>query len=230
MPEAIRSVFNVKGRRELYLASMGIYVFKTKVLKEVLSGHEADFGKEVIPKAIERYKACGYVFDDYWRDIGTIDSFYEANLELTRDKPRYDFLSLTERVFTRPRFLPPTKLFSSALSNVLISEGSVIEGARIENSVVGLRSVVRKGSVLRKAVMMGNDYYMTASPLQAGGLGVGRHCRIENCILDKNVRIGDRVTIQNQAGVREKDGENYYIRDGIVIIPKGASIPEGTKI
>jgi len=184
----------------------------------------------VIPKAIENHKAYGYVFNGYWRDIGTIKSFYEANIELTRMKPKFDFLSLTERVFTRPRFLPPTKVVASSLNRTLMSEGCILEGADVDESVIGLRSIVRKGSVVKRTVVLGNDFYMHENPLASGGLGIGRNCRIQNCIIDKNVKIGDRVTITNPKRIREKDGDNYYIRGGIVIIPKGATILDRTVI
>ena len=229
IPQSIREIFNVKGRQALYLASMGIYVFRSKVLGEILSGQETDFGKEILPKSIERHKVFGYVFNDYWRDIGTIASFYEANIELTKPDPSFNFLSPTGRIFTRARFLPPSKFISADLQNTLIAEGCVLEGARIEASVIGLRSIVRQGSVIRKSVLMGNDFYEAAGTGRHG-FGIGKNCLIENCILDKNVRVGDRVSITNKKGIREKDGPTYHIRDGIVIIPKGVTIPSETKI
>ncbi|MBI3307229.1 MAG: glucose-1-phosphate adenylyltransferase [Candidatus Omnitrophica bacterium] len=228
IPKTIRDDFELKGSKDLYLASMGVYVFKPKVLIDLLSGKEADFGREVIPKAIQKYKAYGFVFSGYWRDIGTIRSFYEASIELTKQNPQFTFISPTGRIFTRARFLPPSKILSAELKNVLMAEGCVLEGARIEDSVIGLRSIVRKGTVIRQSALMGNDLYETGR--QVHPIGIGEGCVIENCILDKNVRIGNRVSITNTAKVREKDGENYYIRDGIVIIPKGAVIGDGTKI
>lgn len=230
IPDPIRKIFKVQGHRELYLASMGVYVFKPKVLTQILAGKEADFGREVIPKAIEKFKAYGYVFNGYWRDIGTIRSFYEASIELTRPEPEFNFLAPTGRIFTRARFLPPSKILSADLKNCLMAEGCILEGAKIDDSVVGLRTVVREGSVVRKSVLMGNDFYETGKPVSGHALGIGKDCRIENCILDKNVCIGKDVSITNSKGVREVDAENYYIRDGIVIIPKGVMIPDGTKI
>ncbi len=230
IPDPIRKIFGVSSQRELYLASMGVYVFKSKVLIEVLSGKEADFGREVIPKSIGRHKAFGYVFNDYWRDIGTIRSFFEASLELTKSHPPFNFLAPKSRIFTRARFLPPSKILSGELSNALMAEGCILEGAHIEDSVIGLRSVVREGSVVRKSVLMGNDLYESEKPASRVALGIGKNCHIQNCILDKNVSIGNNVSILNTRGIKEKDDENYYIRDGIVIIPKGVTIPEGTKI
>lgn len=230
VPPNIRSLYGLKGRGDLYLASMGVYVFNPKVLIEVLKGREADFGKEVIPKAIRKSKVYGYVFNGYWRDIGTIDSFYEASIDLTKTSPPFNFDSWEGRIFTRPRFLPPTRILSTELNQVLLPEGCSLEGSFIEESVIGLRSIIRKGTVIRRSVLMGNDYYDPPSAKVRYSLGVGKNCRIENCIIDKNVCIGDKVSITNSRRVKEEDGHNYFIRDGIVIVPKGAVIEAGTKI
>ncbi|HTL47702.1 MAG TPA: glucose-1-phosphate adenylyltransferase [Verrucomicrobiae bacterium] len=230
IPQNIREAFNLTAKKDLYLASMGVYVFKPKVLSELLSGNETDFGKEIIPKAIKQSQVYGYVFDDYWRDIGTIRAFFDANLELTKKNPPFDFMSQEGRIFTRARFLPPNSIFNSQLDNVLLSEGCMIDGAHVEESVIGVRAFIREGSVIRKSVIMGNDFYEPAKSAAKHPLGIGRNCRIENCILDKNVRIGNNVTITNHKGVQEEDGKNYFIREGLVIIPKGAVIEDGTKI
>ena len=230
IPDTIRSVFNVKTRSEAYLASMGIYVFQAKALKAVLSGREADFGKEVIPKAIDRHKVYGYVFNGYWRDIGTIGAFYHANIELTHQSPAFRFFQPGSVIFTRSRFLPPTKIFGAAIKDVLIADGCILENSKIEGSVIGLRSVVQKGSHIRDSVIMGNDFYEMEKPRSKVPVGIGKNCKIRNCILDKNVRIGNGVTIANVRKVEEEDGENYHIRDGVVIIPKGVTIPDGTVI
>lgn len=230
MPDSIRSAFEVKSKQqELYLASMGIYVFKAKVLIDLLAGREADFGKEVIPKAIGKYNVFGFVYNGYWRDIGTIEGFYEANIDLTQPAPHFNFAEPKGVIFTRARFLPPSTILSASMKNALISDGCVIEESEIEESIIGLRSVIRKGSVIKRSVVMGNDFYETEKP-KVPSLGIGKNCRIENCILDKNVRIGNNVSILNPDKVQEKDGENYYIRDGIVIIPKNVYIPDGTQI
>lgn len=229
MPDTIRTAFNVKSKHtELYMASMGIYVFKAKVLIDLLAGREADFGKEIIPKAIEKYQAFGYVFSGYWRDIGTIEGYYEASIDLTKAAPEFAFSDPGGVIFTRARFLPPSTISGAKLKSALIADGCMIEEAEISDSVIGLRSVIRKGSVISGSVIMGNDYYehgKTAKPA-----GIGKNCRIENCILDKNVKIGNNVTITNARKLQEHDGENYYIRDGIVIIPKDTHIPDGTEI
>jgi len=230
MPDTIRSTFGVKGSKELYLASMGIYVFRVSVLRKVLEGNETDFGKEVIPKTIQNFKACGYVFNGYWRDIGTIEAFYDANIELTHPKPQFDFLSHNERIFTRARFLPPTRIYSSTIKDVLLTEGCLIEDAKIEQSVVGLRTMIGKDSVIQESIIMGNDFYEDQGSKKQPAIGIGQNCKLRHCIIDKNVRIGNSVTMVNSAKVWEKDGDNYYIRDGIIIIPKGAVITDGTKI
>lgn len=230
MPESLRQTFNVKGKHDVYLASMGIYAFKAKVLVDVLSGREADFGKEVIPKAIGKHNVYGYVFNDYWRDIGTIESFFEASLELTEASPPFTFFTPNGVIFTRARFLPPNKIFGGDLREALVSEGCHIHDAKIESSVVGVRSIIREGSHLKRVVMMGNDFYEGEKRGRGASLGIGKNCRIENCILDKNVSIGNNVTITNASKIEEKDGDNYHIREGIVIIPKGVSIPDGTTI
>ncbi len=230
MPKSLCELYQVKSKNPMYLASMGIYVFKRDVLMDVLQGHEKDFGKEIIPKAIQQHKVYGYVFNGYWRDIGTIGSFYEASLELTNTNPPFSFLSPEGRIFTRPRFLPPSKIQETELDHVLMSEGCILNGAKIHRTVVGLRSVVGSGTVIRDSILMGNDYYEWPESGKDRKVGVGKNCVIENCILDKNAGIGDNVSITNAPKIDEKDGENYYIRDGIVIIPKGAHIPSGTKI
>ncbi len=230
IPQNIRETFHVKGKKEQYLASMGVYVFRAPVLVDLLKGKETDFGKEIIPKAIDRYNAFGYVFDDYWRDIGTIGAFFEASIELTQKNPPFDFMSPKGRIFTRARFLPPTRIFSGQLDRVMLGEGSFIEGAHVEDSVIGVRSMIRSGSVVRRSVIMGNDFYEHGKGKSKYALGIGQNCRIHNCIIDKNVRIGNHVSITNRKNVQEEDGKNYHIRDGIVIIPKGAVIEDGTKI
>ncbi|MEI7752097.1 MAG: glucose-1-phosphate adenylyltransferase [Candidatus Omnitrophota bacterium] len=230
MPKPLCDLHRVKAKGPMYLASMGIYVFNRDVLLDVLAGGEKDFGREIIPKAIKNYKVFGHVFTGYWRDIGTIGSFYEASIELTNTNPPFSFMSPEGRIFTRPRFLPPSKILETELDHVVMSEGCILTGAKIQHSVVGLRSVVGQGTVVRKSVLMGNDYYEWPDPAQDHRIGVGKNCVIENCIIDKNVSIGDGVSITNAKAIDEKDGDHYYIRDGIVIIPKGVHIPSGTKI
>lgn len=220
-----------KSRGNRYLASMGIYVFKASVLEKLLQGQETDFGKELIPRAIKTYKTYGFVFKDYWRDIGTIRSFYEANLELTTRNPRFSFIAPEGPIYTHPRFLRPSKIEGSRLKNVLLSEGCIILNSDIESSIVGLRSIIGRRVEIKRSILMGVDadfskggQSMTTEP------SIGDGSIIENAILDKNVRIGKNVKILNKKGIVDLDGDNYYVRDKIVVIPKNTVIPDGTII
>ncbi len=230
-PKSVTQGDSFKGK---YLASMGIYAFRAPILKKVLSGSESDFGKEVIPNSISHLRGYGYVFDGYWRDIGTIGSFYETSLELTLPEPPFSFGSLEGRIYTHPRFLPPLSIADSEIHHSLLSEGSRIEKSKIQHSVIGLRSMIQEGAMIKNTIMMGADYYDGAGKFSSRSivipLGVGRNCHIENAILDKNVRIGSGVKIANRRKIANLDGDNFYIRDGIVVVPKNAIIKAGTII
>ncbi len=230
MPKNICEEFNVTQAEPMFMASMGIYVFKNDVLRSVLSGSEKDFGKEVIPRAIKNFKVYGYVFNGYWRDIGTIQSFFDASLDLAKPNPPFDFIDPDGPVYTRSRFLPPSYMDGANLKSVLLGEGCVLKGVEIEEAVIGVRSVVGAGTALKRVVLMGNDYYDGIGEGAYHKVGIGKNCRIENCIIDKNVLIDDGVSIVNSAGVQHADAPNYVIREGIVIIPKNAHIQSGTKI
>ncbi|MBI4970791.1 MAG: glucose-1-phosphate adenylyltransferase [Candidatus Omnitrophica bacterium] len=212
-----------------FLASMGVYVFKASVLERLLSGTESDFGKELIPKALFNYKAYGYFFNDYWRDIGTIHSYYEASMEMTGPIPPFSFFS-EEKVFTHPRFLPPSAVMESQLDQVLIPEGCRIHQAKIKRTIVGLRSVIQKGACVENTVLMGADYYEWKVPNGFPPIGIGEGSKINRAIIDKNARIGKNVIIENSKRVENFDSLNYCIRDGIVIIPKNGVIPDGAVI
>lgn len=220
-----------------YLASMGIYVFSPWVLDELLAAHpEAnDFGKEIIPAALDRYRVAAHYFQGYWEDIGTIESFYRANLALAQPG-QFALYDPEFPLYTRPRFLSPTRFNDTHVESSLIAEGSIIGRARIEGSVVGIRSVIHNGVELDGALVMGNDVYETETERAASiargkpPLGIGEGTIIRRAIIDKNCRIGAGVRIENAAGVRDADGEQHYVRDGIVIIPKDAVIPDGTVI
>jgi glucose-1-phosphate adenylyltransferase len=218
-------------RRRRWLASMGIYVFKAGILERVLKDESRiDFGHDVLPEVYKHCRVFAYPFSGYWRDIGTIRAFYDANVALTADRPPFDFYSPTAPIYTHPRFLPASKLRRCSISNAVVSEGVIADGASFWRSVIGIRSIVREGSVLSRTVMMGADYYDERRPRNRPALGIGRHCRIEKAIIDKNARIGDNVRITNERSVRQLDGDGYYIRDGIVVIEKNATIPAGTVI
>jgi glucose-1-phosphate adenylyltransferase len=220
------------------LASMGIYIFRPDVLREVLEESDAeDFGRQIIPAAIESRRVYGFLFDGYWEDIGTIRSFYEANLALTLPNPPFDFYNPQRPIYSRPRFLPPSRVDDCHLDRVALAEGCIVDKADIRESVIGLRSIVRAGAHLTRTVMMGADFYETYERqlenrrLNIPDVGIGRDSRIEGAIIDKNARIGEDVIIRAHEDEAEFiETENYTIKDGVVVIPKNAVIPDGTVI
>jgi glucose-1-phosphate adenylyltransferase len=218
-------------REERYLASMGIYVFNTAVLKNLLDNDLPDFGKHVIPASIEKHKVFSYIFEGYWKDIGTIRSFWEANVALTEVVPDFNFYDVEAPIHTRMRFLPPSKINCCDLNRCLLSEGCIISGHRILHSIVGIRAIVGPGSVVEHSVIMGADYYeMDGAPAGLPRVGVGRDCFIRNAIVDKNARIGDGSYITPDSKPDNTVTDQYTIREGIIVIPKNAVIPPGTRI
>src|SRR5579862_8505759 len=218
---------------ELYQASIGIYIFNRDVLIEALDNEFADFGKHIIPKAIKDYTVCAYIFQGYWEDIGTIRAFFDANLNLTDRVPAYSFFDTENPVYTHARFLPASKVNAATLKQVVISDGCIISDAHLERCVIGVRSYVDSGTTLRHCIVMGSDFYevdMASKEKHATKLGIGKNCTIDHAIIDKNARIGDNVVISPEGKPANFDGENYYIRDGIVIVPKNAVIPTGSWI
>ena len=222
----------------VYLALMGITVFERDVLREVLlaAPQASDFGKGVLPAAIAGRRVVSYPFDGYWSDIGTVRSFYDASLALAGPEPGFDLYDEDAPVFTHARMLPPAKVEDAHVTRSMIGEGAVVVGATVEDSVVGIRSYLSAGSVLRRTVMLGADYLPWRDPARRPGLnpplapGVGEGSVVENAIIDKNVQIGPGCRITNEAGVDHADGDGWYIRDGIVVLPKNAVLPEGTVI
>jgi glucose-1-phosphate adenylyltransferase len=217
-----------------YLGSMGIYFFKTEVLLDLLeSTTDDDFGGEVIPKAIHTHKVCGFDFDGYWEDIGTIRSFYEVNLKLASSESPFNFYDPQKRIYSRPRFLPGTKVDGATLEDVMLADGCLIGKAEIQNAVIGLRSQIADGAVIRNTVLMGADYFDNPDDLEKGQgipLGIGRNCVIDGALIDKNARIGENVVIKPFPLGTELDQEEYSVRDGVVVVPKRAVIPDGTVI
>ena len=220
------------------LASMGIYLFRQDVLRRVLEASDAeDFGKQIIPAAIERLRVHAFLFDGYWEDIGTVRSFYEANLALTLPDPPFELNDPQNPIFTRPRFLPPSYTDGCTLEKTTLAEGCLIRRSNVRESVIGLRSVAGPSVRIVRTVMMGSDFYETPERkaenrrLGRPDVGIGRGSAIEGAIIDKNARIGEGVTIRSPApGAKMLEAENYVIRDGIVVIPKNAVIPDGTVI
>jgi len=224
-----------KGRN--YLGSMGIYVFNKKVLNELLSDTTcSDFGKEVIPQAISNKKVFGYFFDDYWEDIGTIRSFFNAQVDLAMPLPRFNFYDEERPVFTHPRSLPGAKVRHTNMENVVLCDGSIVNFSNIYNSLIGTRSIIGNNCHLDRVVMMGADYFESAEQMQKNRdagippIGIGDNSEIRDAIIDKNVRIGHDVKIVNVDNIDEKEGDGFVIKDGIVVVYKKAVIPNGTVI
>jgi glucose-1-phosphate adenylyltransferase len=216
---------------ERFLASMGIYVFNTDVLKELLcKNSESDFGKHIIPGAIGSKKVYSYIFDEYWEDIGTIRSFWAANLALTEPLPQFSFYDMSAVIYTRMRYLPPSKINHCNVSQTLLSDGCIISGEYINHSVVGLRALVGEGSKIDDSILMGADYYEHGYVEHPSGvpIGIGENCVIKQTIVDKNVRIGDNVVISPEGKPENDQTDLYWICDGIIVIPKNTVIPSGT--
>jgi glucose-1-phosphate adenylyltransferase len=213
-------------------ASMGIYVFNRDVLDQALEGNEHDFGKHIIPGLIEGRRVYAFQHQGYWEDIGTIRAFYEANLDLCEPLPKFNFYDATAPIFTHARYLPGTKIIKSRVERSVLADGCIINDAVIEHSLVGVRSRIQSGATIRDALIMGQDYYETPDRGVEGAppLGVGHDTVIERTIVDKNARIGDGVRITPDGKPPFLDGANFYVREGIVIIPKNAVIPSGSVI
>ncbi|MBO0856975.1 MAG: glucose-1-phosphate adenylyltransferase [Chloracidobacterium sp.] len=225
------------SERRPFIASMGVYLFKYDALRELLKDEKhKDFGHDALPAAIGVYNAQAYLFNGYWEDIGTISTFYNANLDLAAVMPKFNLFDADAPIYTDPRYLPSTKFADCEIRDSLISDGCILNRASIVHSVIGIRSRVESGTRLEDTLMMGADYYQSLPELaddrQHGlpWIGIGENTVIRRAIIDKNVRIGSNTRILNEAGRQHFDGDNYYIRDGIVVIPKGATITDGTVI
>jgi len=211
------------------LASMGIYLFHTDILVEVLKDEsKLDFGRDIIPAALQNYNVYGYIFNGYWEDIGTIGAFYQANLDLTAECPHFNFYDPQAPIYTHPRFLPASRMENCQIESSIISEGCSIRNAKIVNSVIGIRTVVDRQAEICNSLVMGADFY-DANSLSIP-VGIGSNTKIKDAIIDKNARIGRNVRIENARKLKDFDGGNYYVRDSVVIIPKNAVIEDGTVI
>jgi glucose-1-phosphate adenylyltransferase len=236
LPPEWFSKLGIADGRELFLASMGIYVFTRDVLRKLLENTLTDFGKHIIPSAIETHRVFSYVFQGYWEDIGTIRSFFDANLDVTAELPRFNFFDMSSPIFTRPRFLPGSKINGAQIDHAVISDGCILNHAHIHHSIVGIRSVVGAGTELNRVILLGCDYYESNESIESNEkaghprIGVGSNCRIENAIIDKNARIGNNVVISPAGKPENADHPLYFIRDGVVIIPKNGIVPHGTVI
>jgi len=226
----------MKRKGKVYLASMGIYIFSRQMLFDLLQSEYregTDFGKEIIPQSIKKYKVASYQYDGYWTDIGNIYSFFEANLGLTSDLPEFNLFDNSKAIYTRARMLPPAKISGTTLEKTLIAEGCIINASRIENSVMGIRSRIEHRTTVVSSYVMGNDYFETLEDIANANksgiplLGIGHRCYIRNAIIDKNCRIGDDVRINGGNHLENSDHSLYTIKDGIVVLKKGAVIPNG---
>lgn len=229
----------LKDQGRVYLASMGIYLFKKQVLLHLLEKENTkatDFGKEIIPECINDYNVFSYQYSGYWTDIGNISSFFEANLALTQELPPFNLFDNDTRVYSRARMLPPSKISSTSFLNAVVSEGCIVHAKQVENCVIGIRTRVGYGTRMFRCYAMGTDYYETLEDIeydQEKGipkLGIGDNCYIENAIIDKNARIGNNVKIHGGSHLQDQDHELYTIKDGIVVIKKGAVLNDGFEI
>lgn len=228
----------MKGQGRNYLASMGIYIFNRELLFGLLAAdlEAVDFGKEIIPNSIKNYNVTSYQYDGYWTDIGNIHSYFEANLALTSDIPPFNLFDNEKQVYSRARMLPPAKLSGVTLNETIIAEGSIIKAASITRAVVGIRSRIGVGSVIESCYIMGNDYYESMEVITQNlskGLppvGIGDNCFLKNVIVDKSCRIGNNVHIEGKADMQDQDHEVYAVKDGIIVIKKGAVIQDGFRV
>ena len=226
----------VAGRN--YLASMGIYIFNRDLLIKMLreNPEEKDFGKEIIPRSLEANKVLSYQYEGYWTDIGNISSFFEANLGLTDELPQFNMFDSAHTIFTRARMLPPSKVSGTTLERTIIAEGCIVQASRVERSVLGIRCRIGKGTTIVNSYIMGSDRYQTLEEIRNDNnnnhplLGIGDRCYINNAIVDKNCRIGNDVRINGASNLAEGDYGLYVVKDGIVVIKKGTTIPSGTVI
>ena len=232
MPDATLRSLGLDTTEPRYQASMGIYLFNRQVLEDCLNNTHNDFGKHIIPTAIKDRRVHAYNFHGYWEDIGTIRSFYQANLDLCKLVPQFDFFDSVAPIFSHSRPLPATKINGATVHEALIADGCILTDAHIETAVIGVRSQIEAGTTIRDSIIMGADFYTGAAGTDPNRPppGIGRNCRIERAIIDKNVHIGDNVVITPEGKPDEMDAELFYIRDGIVCIPKDAVIPSGTWI
>ncbi len=221
-----------QGRQ--YLASMGIYIFNRDLLIQLMDNPDTvDFGKEIIPQAIEKHKTFSYQYEGYWTDIGNIDSFFEANLGLTDDNPSFNLYS-DKSIYTRARILPTSKISGTILNKTIVGDGCIINAEKIERSVIGIRSKIGENSIISNTYMMGSDFYESEEDLKKNNvgifMGIGDGCKIHNCIIDKNCRIGNNVTINGGTHLKDIETDTYMVKEGIVVIKKEATITNGTVI
>jgi glucose-1-phosphate adenylyltransferase len=229
------AMFATQAADKPYVASMGVYVFSRDVLLDILSaGNAKDFGREIIPSALDKHRVQSFLFHDYWADVGTIQNFYDANIMLTKAGAPFKFYHPNRPIYTHPRFLPGSRLISCDVQNAIICDGCSLNRCKIEESIVGIRTFIQNGSTIRRSVLLGADFYEGDGGAPARGnapkLGIGNNVVLDRVIVDKNARVGDNARLVNEAGVLETDGDGYYIRSGVIIVPKDGVIKPGTVV
>ncbi len=235
--EKVFRQFGLEPAGRTHLASMGIYLFNWKVLNDLLATTSfEDFGREVIPFSLGKYKVYGFFFDGYWQDIGTIRSFFDAHMDMIQPLPRFNLYDEEKLIFSHARFLPGSKILFSEVNNSILNEGSIINHSRINHSIIGIRSRIGENSVIERSVIMGADFFESEDEKSHNAkkgipdIGIGNNCEIRKAIIDKNARIGNGVKLINARSITDETTENYVIRDGIIVIPKNEIIPDGTVI
>jgi len=224
------------GAERPFMASMGIYIFNTDTLFELLEGHGNDFGRDILPQAMESLRHQGFIFEGYWEDIGTIQRFYQVNLDMAQPNPAFDFYSANAPIYTRPRFMPASEISGATLNNVMLTDGCRISKSIVNNAVIGLRSIISANTQIDSTIIMGADYFeseeMLTENAQKGipNVGIGEGTSIAKAIIDKNTRIGRDVVIRDLPDRPDGEGPNWVAREGIIIVPKNAIIPDGTVI
>jgi glucose-1-phosphate adenylyltransferase len=229
------ATFAVTTDDKPFIASMGVYVFSRKVLLDMLARDDSkDFGREIIPSALGQLRVQSHLFEDYWADVGTVDSFYDANVMLTRPGAPFKFYDPRRPIYTHPRFLPGSRLSDCSVRDVTLAEGCYLDHCTVEESIVGIRTTIRPGAEVRRSVLLGADFYEADEEMavadQRPPLGIGRDVVLERVIVDKNARIGDGARLVNEGGVQELDGDGFFIRDGVIVVPKDGVIAPGTRI
>jgi glucose-1-phosphate adenylyltransferase len=213
-----------------FVASMGIYVFSRDILLEILEQPGVDFGKEIIPSSLSTHRVHPYIFRGYWADVGTIEAFYDANINLTTRGPAFNFFHPRYPIYTHPRFLPGTRAHSCRLDAAIVAEGCYLDNCEVSSSLIGIRTRVSAGARVTRSVVLGADFYEDDPAEGATPLGVGRDVVLDRVIVDKNARIGDGARLVNERGVQEADGDGYFIRNGIIVVPKGGEVPSGVVV
>jgi glucose-1-phosphate adenylyltransferase len=229
------SILSGHSPEKPFIASMGVYIFSRDVLLDLLAASNAkDFGREVIPGALGKYQVNAYLFRGYWADVGTVESFYQANIMLTRAGASFNFYDPHRPIYTHPRFLPGSRLSECRVRDAIIAEGCYLDRCSVEDSIVGIRTTVQQGATIRRSVLLGADYYEADDDAPARGdaprLGIGRDVVLDKVIVDKNARIGDGARLVNDAAVQDANGDGYYIRNGVIIVPKDGAIRPGTVV